>query len=140
MRTKWRIPCVGAHSVGVCRVRNSGFRGPWDSTSLRFDNLYFRTLLNASRWVYDGNQFNSASGDGTMMLQADIRMATDPIFSSWSRLFASDELVWFQKFSESFQKLGELGHDDAGLIRADYTLKTFHIGGRSHPVARLSSS
>ncbi|KAL1515118.1 hypothetical protein AB1Y20_004181 [Prymnesium parvum] len=123
------VALSGAHSVGICRTRNSGFRGPWDTTAFRFDNKYFIELLDADRWQDDGKQWNSVVGDGTMMLDADIRMSTDPQFVTWSRLFATNELVWFSAFSEAFQKLGELGHTPSTLIPAEYVLKTVRSGG-----------
>lgn len=122
---------AGAHSVGICRVANSGFRGPWDTTSTRFNNEYYRILLSSDRWAYDGSQFNSALGDGTMMLEADMRMATDPVFVTWTRLFASDELLWFQRFSRAFQKLGELGHAKSKLTPVEYQLSSSKQGSVS---------
>lgn len=109
------VALAGAHSVGICRVANSGFRGPWDTTSLGFDNKFYRDILDEDRWLYDGSQFNSVTGDGTMMLQADMRMAKDSSFAAWTRLFAADELLWFNAFSDAFSKLGTLGHDRSSL-------------------------
>ncbi|KAL1520610.1 hypothetical protein AB1Y20_022184 [Prymnesium parvum] len=122
------VALAGAHSVGICRLRTSGFRGPWDRTSNRFDNAYYQDLLNRSRWEYDGTQFNSVTGDGTMMLAADFRLAIDSGFATWTRLFARDELLWFQMFTQSFQKLGELGHDVGGLVPVTYQLKSTNSG------------
>ncbi|KAL1511739.1 hypothetical protein AB1Y20_005027 [Prymnesium parvum] len=122
------VALMGAHTVGICRVRNSGFRGPWDATSLRFDNLYYREVLKSDRWLYDGSQFNAVNGDGTMLLETDFRMSTDDAFATWTRLFADDELVWFEMFAGAFQKLGELGHASSSLARVDYTLLSVHTG------------
>ncbi|KAL1514916.1 hypothetical protein AB1Y20_003996 [Prymnesium parvum] len=122
------VALAGAHTVGMCRARNSGFRGPWDTTAFRFDNKYFIELLDTGRRKYDGKQWNSVVGDGTMMLDADVRMSTDPQFVTWSHLFAQNELVWFSAFSEAFQKLGELGHAPSTLIPADYVLATAGSG------------
>ena len=36
----------GAHTLGRCHYTRSGFDGPWTSNSLRFDNEYFRNLLD----------------------------------------------------------------------------------------------
>ncbi|KAL1499200.1 hypothetical protein AB1Y20_013708 [Prymnesium parvum] len=122
------VALMGAHTVGICRVRNSGFRGPWDLTSLRFDNLYYREVLKSDRWLYDGSQLNAANGDGTMLLETDLHMSTDAAFATWTRLFADDELMWFEMFAGAFQKLGELGHASSSLASADYTLFSVHTG------------
>lgn len=95
---------------------------------LTFDNEYYRKLLQVTQWEYDGAQFNSVTGDGTMMLEADFRLATDPSFSTWTRLFASDQVMFFDRFSAAFQKLGELGHDPAMLIAASYSLRVTTSG------------
>lgn len=117
---------AGAHTIGMCRVVNSGFRGPWVKSSLRFDNSYYRDLLTAGRWVYDGKQFNSVAGDGMIMLDSDMRLSTDEIFSTWARLFATNEELWFDKFSNSFSKLAELGH--SSLQPVEYVLASNELG------------
>ncbi|KAL3916294.1 MAG: hypothetical protein SGPRY_006884, partial [Prymnesium sp.] len=120
------VALLGAHTIGICRMVNSGFRGPWVKSSLRFDNSYYRDLLTAGRWVYNGKQFNSVAGDGMMMLDSDMRLSTDEIFSTWARLFATNEELWFDKFSNSFSKLAELGH--SSLQPVEYVLASSELG------------
>ena len=36
----------GAHTLGRCHRTRSGFDGPWTSNPLKFDNEYFKNLLN----------------------------------------------------------------------------------------------
>ncbi|KAL1520672.1 hypothetical protein AB1Y20_022242 [Prymnesium parvum] len=122
------VTLLGAHTVGLCRARNSGFRGPWDSKAFRFNNGYYRRLLNTSWWEYDGSQYNFISGDGSMMLETDMHLAVQPVFSVWTRLFARNELLWFSSFSTAFQRLAELGHSPANLVSVDYTFKALHSG------------
>ncbi|KAL1520688.1 hypothetical protein AB1Y20_022257 [Prymnesium parvum] len=133
------VALAGAHTVGVCRVRNSGFRGPWDRTSTRFDNAYFRGLLDASSWAYNGSQYNSVSGDGTMMLPADLQLVADASFATWSRLFAREELLWFQVFSDAFQKLSQLGHDPLTLVPVEISLAS-DLSGSTHAGVQKAAS
>ena len=36
----------GAHTVGACHAERSGFEGAWTDDKLKFDNAYFKDLLN----------------------------------------------------------------------------------------------
>ena len=38
--------CLGAHTVGACHAERSGFEGAWTDDKLKFDNAYFKDLLN----------------------------------------------------------------------------------------------
>lgn len=108
-------------------MRNSGFRGPWDSTAFRFDNGYYRALLDL-RWDFDGTQFNEASGEGTMMLPSDMTLVEETGFAVWTSLFARDVQLWRSTFSQAFSKLSELGHDPALLTMADFELPSRTAG------------
>jgi catalase (peroxidase I) len=39
------VALMGAHSLGTCKIENSGFIGPWDNSPAVLDNHYFRNLL-----------------------------------------------------------------------------------------------
>ena len=45
--TDKEIVCLsGAHTLGRCHKVRSGFDGPWTNNPLKFDNNYFKVLLN----------------------------------------------------------------------------------------------
>lgn len=39
------VALSGAHAVGMCHGDRSGFIGPWTTTALSFDNMYFVNLV-----------------------------------------------------------------------------------------------
>ena len=43
------IVLSGAHTLGKCHADRSGFYGPWTSEPLKFDNAYYKDLLN-KKW------------------------------------------------------------------------------------------
>ena len=40
------VALSGAHTVGACHPERSGFEGTWTDDKLKFDNSYFKDLLN----------------------------------------------------------------------------------------------
>ena len=36
----------GGHSLGKCKLRNSGYDGPWDNSQRELDNGYFLSMLS----------------------------------------------------------------------------------------------
>lgn len=71
------VALSGAHTLGRCHVVRSGFDGPWTRNPLRFDNQYFRNLLNLE-WVpkkWDGPfQYVDALTGELMMLPSDMAL------------------------------------------------------------------
>jgi len=50
------VALSGAHSLGRCHGKNSGFEGPWVPSPTRFSNTYYRLLVNAE-WTKKTNSF-----------------------------------------------------------------------------------
>jgi len=104
----------GAHTVGRCHLDRSGFDGAWTEDPHKFDNSYYVDMLN-KEWKETttnvGNpQFNS--NDEKMMLISDLALLSDENFRVYVEKYAEDEQAFFDDFSESYQKLIELGCSD----------------------------
>ena len=81
----------GAHTLGRCHEVRSGFDGPWTTAPLRFDNQYFRNLLNLT-WKkrnWSGNlQYQDEETGKLMMLPTDLALRDDPQFRVYVELYA----------------------------------------------------
>jgi cytochrome c peroxidase len=107
------IVCLsGAHALGRCHERASGYTGPWTRTPTTFTNAYY-TMLRTLQYVpkvWDGPfQYVDARNGRLMMLPTDIALLEDEIFSEWVEIYASDADRFSADFSTVFQKLTELG-------------------------------
>jgi len=103
----------GAHAVGMCHADRSGFIGPWTTTPLDFNNLYFVNLIRY-KW-YRKTQANGlevfvtdAQG-GIIMLPTDMALLADKNFVAWVELYAKDNERFKRDFASAFTKLQELG-------------------------------
>jgi hypothetical protein len=107
------IVCLsGAHTLGRCHKVRSGFDGPWTNNPLKFDNNYFKVLLNMT-WrprKWDGPlQYEDAETGKLMMLPTDHALLTDPKFRPHVERYARSEEEFFDDFSDAFAKLTSLG-------------------------------
>lgn len=106
------VALSGAHTLGRCHLTRSGFDGKWTSNPLKFDNEYFRNLVE-KEWLphttLAGNkQFVDKSGE-FMMLPTDMALITDPKFRVFVELYAKDQDAFFADFADAFHKLVNLG-------------------------------
>lgn len=106
------VALSGAHTVGRCHRVRSGFDGPWTHNPLRFDNAYFRNLVNL-KWVprqWDGPlQYTDTATGKLMMLPTDMALVEDPKFRVFVEQYAKDQELFFQDFAKVFAKLLALG-------------------------------
>lgn len=105
------VTLSGAHTLGRCHKTRSGFDGPWTQNPLKFDNTYFKNLIELE-WKpreWDG-PLQYASPDGKlMMLPTDIALKEDPAFLPHVQAYAADEELFFKEFTTAFAKLIALG-------------------------------
>eukprot|EP01062_Namystynia_karyoxenos_P020191 TRINITY_DN17651_c0_g1_i1.p1 TRINITY_DN17651_c0_g1~~TRINITY_DN17651_c0_g1_i1.p1 ORF type:complete len:379 (+),score=140.05 TRINITY_DN17651_c0_g1_i1:68-1138(+) len=108
------VALMGAHCVGHCHRRNSGFSGQWTMTPYRFCSQYFAELLTRDWELLPGSdsQFRDARDPKCelRMLAADVALIRDPMFRRWCEHFAEDEDDWHWEFQNAFGKLVSMGH------------------------------
>merc|ERR1711871_939050 len=81
--------------------------GPWTQNPLKFDNAYFKNLVNM-KWKpreWDGPlQYEDESGK-YMMLPTDMALMSDDKFRPFVEKYAEDEELFFSDFQAAFAKL-----------------------------------
>lgn len=105
------VALSGAHTVGSCHEGRSGFDGPWTSNPIKFDNEYFRNLLEID-WKpreWEGPlQYTDPSGK-LMMLPTDLALIQDKKFLPFVKQYAKSQEDFFADFAVVFGKLIALG-------------------------------
>ena len=105
------VALSGAHTVGSCHEKRSGFDGPWTSNPTKFDNEYFTNLMDV-KWKereWEGpKQFTDPTGK-LMMLPTDMALLEDEQFAKIVKLYAVNEKQFFDDFAVAFGKLIALG-------------------------------
>jgi len=105
------VALSGAHTLGRCHRNRSGFDGPWTRHPLKFDNQYFKNILELN-WTpkkWEGPlQYEDPSGD-LMMLPTDLALRDDKDFRVWTEKYAADEKLFFDDFAAAYSKLLALG-------------------------------
>jgi cytochrome c peroxidase len=112
------VALTGAHSLGRCNERDTGYSGPWTYTPITFNNAYYAVLrdMDWEKQEWDGpfqyvNTRNGRTGR-LMMLPTDMALLEDEIFRGYLDLYAESNEKFFEDFSAVFQKLTELGTVD----------------------------
>eukprot|EP01094_Clydonella_sp_ATCC50884_P026444 TRINITY_DN7252_c0_g1_i2.p1 TRINITY_DN7252_c0_g1~~TRINITY_DN7252_c0_g1_i2.p1 ORF type:complete len:194 (-),score=24.37 TRINITY_DN7252_c0_g1_i2:179-760(-) len=102
------VALSGAHTLGRLHKDRSGFDGPWTHEPLRFDNSYYKLLLNED-WKRQPDGTYKDSTNTLTMTSMDIALKQDPVFREYCEVYAENESKFRVDFSKSFQKLLELG-------------------------------
>mmetsp|Transcript_27357 Transcript_27357/g.42058 ORF Transcript_27357/g.42058 Transcript_27357/m.42058 type:complete len:416 (+) Transcript_27357:54-1301(+) len=106
------VALSGAHTLGRCHKTRSGFDGPWTENPLKFDNTYFKNLIerNWQERKWDGPlQYEDVETKSLMMLPTDMCLIKDPIFKKWVKKYATDTDLFSKDFAAAFAKLLALG-------------------------------
>ena len=117
---KYIVALSGAHTLGSCHSDRSGFEGPWTQNPYKFDNSYFKDLIN-KKWIIDtssvGNtQFVSGVDDKkTMMLPSDWTLQNTKETRVYVEKYANDQQLFFNDFSVAWKQLIESGYSDHDL-------------------------
>eukprot|EP00438_Fugacium_kawagutii_P010268 Skav225665 [mRNA] locus=scaffold1924:56810:58009:+ [translate_table: standard] len=105
------VALSGAHTVGACHAERSGFEGAWTDDKLKFDNSYFKDLLN-KKWTLEtmksGNK-QYRSGGKLCMLTTDMALVEDAKFKEHVEKYANDQAAFFEDFAKAWVQLQELG-------------------------------
>ncbi len=107
----YSLPYELQHTVGSCHERRSGFDGPWTTNPIKFDNEYFRNLLEI-KWTpreWEGPlQYTDPTGK-LMMLPTDLALIKDKKFLAYVKTYAKFQDEFFKDFAAAFSKLISLG-------------------------------
>ena len=102
----------GAHTVGSCHADRSGFDGQWTEDKLKFDNTYFKEMLQkqyAMGAAPDGSPQYEHRESGTIMLISDLALLEDAAYKVHVERYAEDEAAYFADFTAAWVKLQENG-------------------------------
>merc|ERR1711920_83194 len=106
------VALSGAHCVGKCHADRSGFDGAWSEDPLKFDNSYFKDLLN-KEYIKEtsskGKPQYRHSPTGTIMLQSDLALKDDDKFVEHVKKYKADQDAFFADFTAAWVKLQENG-------------------------------
>lgn len=107
------VALVGAHSIGRCHKKFSGWEGKWTKTPTIFTNEFFVLLFNET-WTLDkvpetGRSQYYNPDKTLMMLNTDMELIRDSQFYKWVKVYAESESRYMNDFSLAFGKLLELG-------------------------------
>ncbi|KAG2736755.1 hypothetical protein G9P44_000845 [Scheffersomyces stipitis] len=104
---------LGAHSLGRCHKRFSGWEGKWTTNPIQFSNDFYKVLVNEN-WQKGtvpetGREQYFNDDKSLMMLNTDMELLRDPEYLRWVIVYSRDEQAYFRDFAATFGKLLELG-------------------------------
>lgn len=120
------VALSGAHTLGGCHADRSGFEGMWTAQPLKFDNAYFKDIIN-KKWEKTTSskgcpqlKNGADASDKTMMLSTDLCLFERAETKATVELYAKDEKAFFTAFSSAWTKLIGGNYSSAGAL---YTAK-----------------
>ena len=98
-------------SCTVLQVR-SGYDGPWTHGPLKFDNQYYKHLIEfdwkEKRW-HGKKMYTDVATERLGMLPTDMALKTDASFRQYAEIYARDQKQFFHDFAWAYAKLISLG-------------------------------
>ena len=96
------VALIGAHGVGRCHKRFSGWEGKWTRTPKTFSNQFYVVLLNET-WsqgeVPETGKTQYFNADKSLiMLNTDMELIRDKSYLHWVEIYAKDEPKFFTTF------------------------------------------
>jgi len=107
------VALSGGHTLGRMHTIRSGYDGAWTRNLLKFDNEYYRNLIEAT-WVPRGSEWkgNPQCVDNTgqvAMLPTDLALISEHATRAIVEEYAKSQDLWFADFAKAFGKLVALG-------------------------------
>ena len=104
---------LGAHGLGRCHKKFSGWEGKWTQKPTSFSNDFYKVLLD-EEWSLGtvpetGKEQYYNKDKSLIMLNTDIELIRDPHFLHFVKLYSQHQATFFQDFANAFGKLLELG-------------------------------
>mmetsp|Transcript_101525 Transcript_101525/g.176236 ORF Transcript_101525/g.176236 Transcript_101525/m.176236 type:complete len:767 (-) Transcript_101525:287-2587(-) len=123
------VALSGGHTLGRCHKVRSGYDGPWTDNPLKFDNSYYKHLMDLDwqRRNWDGkDQYEDVATKRLVMLPTDMALKTDPAFSKVAREYADNQEAFFKDFALAFSKLLHNGcrHKPPELLKSGSCTKS----------------
>jgi len=109
------VALSGAHNLGHTHTENSGYRGAWTTTPLKFSNEFYTRLVHNSTYSAFNITTNSVTitqfqdNSSLMMLPSDMALTHDVPFLNQVKVYAANESAFFEDFKAAFETLLELG-------------------------------
>lgn len=104
---------LGAHGLGRCHRKFSGFDGKWTPNPISFTNDFYKVLINED-WVpgtvpETGKEQFYNEDRSLIMLNTDLELIRDHQFLQYVKLYSENQPLFFHEFADAFGKLLELG-------------------------------
>ncbi|KAI8608241.1 heme peroxidase, partial [Chytriomyces sp. MP71] len=110
------VALMGAHSMGIAKLNNTGYSGAWTLTPSYLSNQYFVQLslnttynLQSITALDNSTKTQYVNSRGLMLLPSDMALTQDASYLAIVQEYATDQTLFLNDFGSAFTKLLELG-------------------------------